>query len=155
MLLQEDMLLTDKLSALAQVTKCHIFNEHMHHAIARVQFFPKRSMCSNWTVHCSVPWQHNLMQVTGLPDGTLIDKVDCSSNCYTRGCHLLCHDDVISTRRVSYILYLTDPDEPWTAEDGGGLELYPLHDDDPGMHFQCMKLCLLLCQLPGASEWRV
>lgn len=29
-------------------------------------------------------------------------------------------------RRVSWIIYLTDPDEPWTAEDGGALELYPL-----------------------------
>ena len=42
------------------------------------------------------------------------------------GCHLLCHDDVIGTRRVSYIIYLTDPDEVWTEEDGGALELYPL-----------------------------
>jgi Rps23 Pro-64 3,4-dihydroxylase Tpa1-like proline 4-hydroxylase len=42
------------------------------------------------------------------------------------GCHLLCHDDVIGTRRVSYIIYLTDPDEEWLKEDGGALELYPL-----------------------------
>jgi 2OG-Fe(II) oxygenase superfamily len=42
------------------------------------------------------------------------------------GCHLLCHDDVIGTRRVSYIIYLTDPDEDWLKEDGGALELYPL-----------------------------
>jgi Rps23 Pro-64 3,4-dihydroxylase Tpa1-like proline 4-hydroxylase len=27
---------------------------------------------------------------------------------------------------VSYIIYLTDPDEEWTEEDGGALELYPL-----------------------------
>ena len=39
---------------------------------------------------------------------------------------MLCHDDVIGTRRVSYIIYLTDPDEVWTEEDGGALELYPL-----------------------------
>eukprot|EP00892_Ulva_mutabilis_P005320 jgi/Ulvmu1/315/UM001_0319.1 len=71
-------------------------------------------------------------QVTGLPAGTLIDKTDCSSNCYAQGCHLLCHDDVISTRRVSYIIYLTDPDDAWKAEDGGALELYPVHaDGDP------------------------
>jgi hypothetical protein len=43
-----------------------------------------------------------------------------------KGGHLLNHDDVISTRAVSFIIYLTDPDEPWTAEDGGALELYPL-----------------------------
>lgn len=39
---------------------------------------------------------------------------------------LLNHDDVIGTRRVSFILYLTDPDHPWQADDGGALELYPV-----------------------------
>jgi len=38
-------------------------------------------------------------------------------------CHLLLHDDVISTRRISWIMYL--PTTPWTAADGGALELYP------------------------------
>lgn len=46
-------------------------------------------------------------------------------NVYTPGCHLLCHDDVIGSRRVSYILYLTDPDSPWKEEWGGALRLYP------------------------------
>ena len=46
-------------------------------------------------------------------------------NVYTPGCHLLCHDDVIGSRRVSYILYLTDPDIPWKKEWGGALRLYP------------------------------
>ena len=67
-----------------------------------------------------------MLQVTGLPEGTLIDKTDCSSNCYMHGGHLICHDDVISTRRVSYIIYLTDPHEEWRPEDGGALELYPV-----------------------------
>ena len=48
-------------------------------------------------------------------------------NVYTPGCHLLCHDDVIGSRRVSYILYLTDPDSPWKEEWGGALRLYPTH----------------------------
>ena len=52
-------------------------------------------------------------------------KTDMAVNVYTPGCHLLCHDDVIGTRRVSYILYLTDPDEPWKDEWGGALRLYP------------------------------
>ncbi|KAJ6263348.1 hypothetical protein Dda_1911 [Drechslerella dactyloides] len=52
-------------------------------------------------------------------------KVDMAINVYTKGCHLLCHDDVIGTRRVSYILYLTDPDDPWQPSWGGGLRLYP------------------------------
>lgn len=53
-------------------------------------------------------------------------KKDMSINDYRQGCHLLNHDDVISTRRVSYILYLPDPDQPWQEEWGGALELYPV-----------------------------
>ena len=52
-------------------------------------------------------------------------KTDMAINVYTHGCHLLCHDDVIGSRRVSYILYLTDPDNPWKKEWGGALRLYP------------------------------
>lgn len=52
-------------------------------------------------------------------------KTDMAVNVYVPGCHLLCHDDVIGTRRVSYILYLTNPDVPWKAEWGGALRLYP------------------------------
>ena len=52
-------------------------------------------------------------------------KTDMAINVYIPGCHLLCHDDVIGSRRVSYILYLTDPDRPWEPEWGGGLRLYP------------------------------
>ena len=54
-------------------------------------------------------------------------KTDMAVNVYTPGCHLLCHDDVIGSRRVSYILYLTDPDQPWRGEWGGALRLYPTH----------------------------
>ncbi|KAI9315085.1 Oxoglutarate and iron-dependent oxygenase degradation C-term-domain-containing protein [Dichotomocladium elegans] len=53
-------------------------------------------------------------------------KADMSINNYKEGCHLLNHDDVIGTRRVSYILYLTDPDERWDPRYGGALELYPV-----------------------------
>lgn len=55
-------------------------------------------------------------------------KTDMAINVYTPGSHLLCHDDVIGTRRVSYILYLTDPDKPWKAEWGGALRLYPTRE---------------------------
>ncbi|KAI8989494.1 Oxoglutarate and iron-dependent oxygenase degradation C-term-domain-containing protein [Pilobolus umbonatus] len=53
-------------------------------------------------------------------------KMDMSINSYQEGCHLLNHDDVIGTRRVSYILYLTEPEEDWDPKDGGALELYPV-----------------------------
>jgi hypothetical protein len=49
-------------------------------------------------------------------------------NVYTPGCYLLCHDDVIGSRKVSYILYLTDPDTPWQPEWGGALRLFPVVD---------------------------
>jgi prolyl 3-hydroxylase /prolyl 3,4-dihydroxylase len=65
-----------------------------------------------------------VQNMTGCVD--LTDRVDFSGNAYTCQCHLMCHDDVISTRCISFIIYLTDPEEPWTAADGGALELYPL-----------------------------
>ncbi|KAJ7223939.1 nuclear protein [Mycena rebaudengoi] len=53
-------------------------------------------------------------------------KQDMSVNSYTRGCHLLNHDDVIGSRRVSYILYMPLPHfQLWQKEWGGALELYP------------------------------
>ncbi|KAI1818463.1 Oxoglutarate and iron-dependent oxygenase degradation C-term-domain-containing protein [Poronia punctata] len=52
-------------------------------------------------------------------------KTDMAINVYTPGCYLLCHDDVIGSRKVSYILYLTDPDIPWKPEWGGALRLFP------------------------------
>ncbi|KAL4426531.1 hypothetical protein ABPG77_008389 [Micractinium sp. CCAP 211/92] len=70
-----------------------------------------------------------ISSITGC--GDLSDQTDCACNVHAAGGHLLCHDDVIGNRRVSYIIYLTDPDQPWTAEDGGALELYPQSKDTP------------------------
>ncbi|KAI5283813.1 hypothetical protein KEM55_001350, partial [Ascosphaera atra] len=65
-----------------------------------------------------------LSEVTG--SGPLSGKkTDMAINVYTGGCHLLCHDDVIGSRRISYILYLTHPDIPWKPEWGGALRLFP------------------------------
>ena len=55
-------------------------------------------------------------------------------NTYKEGCYLLNHDDVIGTRRVSYILYMPLPyGKPWKPEYGGALELYPVVEgtDEP------------------------
>ncbi|KAL4920797.1 Oxoglutarate and iron-dependent oxygenase degradation C-term-domain-containing protein [Aspergillus aurantiobrunneus] len=72
----------------------------------------------------SVRFREFLSSVTG--SGKLSgQKTDMAINVYNEGCHLLCHDDVIGSRRLSYILYLTDPDTPWQAEWGGALRLYP------------------------------
>jgi Rps23 Pro-64 3,4-dihydroxylase Tpa1-like proline 4-hydroxylase len=79
----------------------------------------------------SAEFRRIISAVTGLSD--LSDRVDCAANFYEPGCHLLCHDDGMSTRRVSYIIYLPDPDEEWTALDGGALELYPPMPEFPDM----------------------
>jgi Rps23 Pro-64 3,4-dihydroxylase Tpa1-like proline 4-hydroxylase len=60
--------------------------------------------------------------ITNLPQGTLTEQIDSAANCHAPGCHLLCHDDVIGTRKISYIIYLTEKE--WTREEGGCLELY-------------------------------
>ncbi|SCV01588.1 LAMI_0G12420g1_1 [Lachancea mirantina] len=52
-------------------------------------------------------------------------KMDMSINTYTKGCHLLTHDDVIGSRRVSFILYLPEPGKTWKEHYGGGLRLFP------------------------------
>lgn len=62
--------------------------------------------------------------ITGLPTNTLTNQVDCAANCHTNGCHLLCHDDVINTRCISYVIYLTESEYEWNDEYGGRLELY-------------------------------
>jgi Rps23 Pro-64 3,4-dihydroxylase Tpa1-like proline 4-hydroxylase len=67
-------------------------------------------------------WRRWMEGMLDLEPNTLTGQVDCACNCHSTGCHLLCHDDVIGTRKVSYILYLTDED--WKEEDGGHLELY-------------------------------
>lgn len=67
--------------------------------------------------------------------GELSERTDCSCNVYAQGGHLLCHDDVIGKRRVSWIVYLTDPEDPWVEADGGALELYPLAAG------QCVEVC--------------
>lgn len=50
-------------------------------------------------------------------------KTDLSIQLYTKGCHLLTHDDVIGSRRVSFILYMPDPDAHWKQHYGGSLQL--------------------------------
>ena len=56
----------------------------------------------------------------------LVCSTSVYSSRYARGGHLLCHDDVIGSRCVSYILYLSRPGKKWRPEMGGALELYPL-----------------------------
>ena len=61
-------------------------------------------------------------------------KQDMSVNTYRKGCHLLNHDDVIGTRRVSYVLYMPLPYyQLWQREWGGALELYPVRERADGV----------------------
>ncbi|KAL8290631.1 hypothetical protein RQP46_002889 [Phenoliferia psychrophenolica] len=58
-------------------------------------------------------------------------KFDMACNLYEEGCYLLTHDDVIGTRRISFILYLPCEEPEWQPEWGGALELYPIAPIDP------------------------
>ncbi|KAK4706047.1 prolyl 3-hydroxylase /prolyl 3,4-dihydroxylase, partial [Phenoliferia sp. Uapishka_3] len=58
-------------------------------------------------------------------------KSDMACNLYEEGCYLLTHDDVIGTRRISFILYLPCEEPQWQPEWGGALELYPIAPADP------------------------
>lgn len=72
-----------------------------------------------------------IQRVTGC--APLTEQTDCSCNVYKRGGHLLCHDDVIGTRCVSYIIYLSRPNKKWHPKYGGALELYPLAAEESGV----------------------
>lgn len=74
----------------------------------------------------SKPFREHLEYVTG--SGALSGtKQDLAINVYQQGCHLLNHDDVIGSRRISYILYLPNPDEKWEyPKNGGALRLFPI-----------------------------
>ena len=75
----------------------------------------------------SEPFRAFVRGVTGC--APLTSQQDCSCNVYKRGGHLLCHDDVIGTRCVSYILYLSRPGKQWHPQLGGALELYAVDID--------------------------
>ncbi|KAI5965931.1 NUA3 [Candida pseudojiufengensis] len=65
-------------------------------------------------------------------------KTDMSINTYTKGCHLLTHDDVIGSRRVSFILYLPEPDKVWKPQYGGALRLFPaIVPNVPQTDYEC------------------
>lgn len=74
----------------------------------------------------SAEFRDVVSRITGCTD--LTDRVDFSANVYANSCHLMCHDDVIGTRRVSFVIYLTDPDDPWVVTDGGAFEMFPLEE---------------------------
>ncbi|EDQ90687.1 uncharacterized protein MONBRDRAFT_16204, partial [Monosiga brevicollis MX1] len=70
----------------------------------------------------SGPFRRMISRIAGC--GELTDRVDMAASAYAEGCHLLCHDDVIGSRAVSFIIYFSAED--WTEKDGGALELFPL-----------------------------
>lgn len=53
----------------------------------------------------SPAFREMVQTMTGCPP--LTDRTDCAASIYPRSGHLLCHDDVIGTRCISYIIYLT------------------------------------------------
>ena len=76
-----------------------------------------------WAIREALNGREFKAQIESITGCTLSEQIDMAGNVYSRGCNLRCHDDCISTRAVSYILYLSD--EPWdVGMDGGALELY-------------------------------
>jgi len=63
---------------------------------SRPPLMPSLTRTSTAPAHCPPPGC-----------GELSDQTDCACNIHPFGGHLLCHDDVIGNRRVSYIIYLT------------------------------------------------
>lgn len=81
---------------------------------------------------CSQPFIELLSKMTGIKLTT--SKLDIAGQMYSRGHHLLCHDDDIMesnglTRRLAFILYLVSED--WSAgEDGGTLDIIKADSND-------------------------
>ncbi|KAK4046733.1 putative component of NuA3 histone acetyltransferase complex [Microbotryomycetes sp. JL201] len=73
----------------------------------------------------SIEFRQFLQKVTGCGPLSGV-KTDMSCAEYSQGCYLLNHDDVIGTRRISFILYLPLDEPAWKPEWGGALELYPV-----------------------------
>ena len=93
----------------------------------------------------SEPFRAFVRSVTGC--APLTAQTDCSCNQYRRGGHLLCHDDVIGTRCVSYILYLSRPGRPWVPRLGGALELYAT-DEAAGAGCPATAPCAIVNSAP-------
>ncbi|PIA18682.1 hypothetical protein COEREDRAFT_70042 [Coemansia reversa NRRL 1564] len=89
-------------------------------------------------------------------------RTDMSASRFDLGDHLLLHDDVIGDRRVSFIIYLADPDTEWSDTQGGRLELYPRVPGSwdpaarPTAHISpCWNQIVLFTVLPGQSHHAV
>ncbi|KAK2151561.1 hypothetical protein LSH36_359g03003 [Paralvinella palmiformis] len=63
-----------------------------------------------------------LTDVTGF---AFTDQIDLTGSRYDYTDVLLCHDDELDTRRIAFILYLVPP---WSAEDGGMLDLFDMDE---------------------------
>ena len=73
------------------------------------------------------PFRAFLERATGCGAGSLLPVVDMAGQIYSRGDHLLCHDDSLEGRRFAFILYLVPQSPPWSAKrDGGALQLLPV-----------------------------
>ena len=60
------------------------------------------------------------------------DKMDLSANVYAKGGHLLCHDDVIGSRLVSFVLRVRRAERPRTSRDAAAAARrgYSVGDDE-------------------------
>ncbi|TDL29637.1 hypothetical protein BD410DRAFT_736691 [Rickenella mellea] len=135
-LFQDDLLTKVKDECIAELSftekETDIYKVHQTGDLASLSYLPESELSRLKSIHTlrdalySKTFRNFVRNVTGCRalSGT---KTDMSVNTYRQGCHLLNHDDVIGTRRVSYILYMPlPPSQEWQREWGGALELYPV-----------------------------
>lgn len=90
-----------------------------------------------FTTLYSTEFMQSLYKLTGIKLDPYNSTVSCSANVYSDTHHLLCHDDQLQSRRIAYIIYMIDSSLPWTAQQGGTLDLYDIDaDGNPNMIVQ-------------------
>ena len=52
----------------------------------------------------------------------MTSRVDMAAIIYKDSGYFIMHDDCMSTRALSFVIYFSDPDRPWQPADGGELE---------------------------------
>lgn len=117
-----------------------LFQLHQTGDLANLDGFAEElpALCELREALYSRSFRQAVEEATGC--GKLSDQIDLSSNIYAHGSHLLCHDDVIGNRRVSFIIYLTDPDSEWKEEDGGTLELFDVNNSGECEDIPCKTI---------------
>ena len=117
---------TNKMPSVLQLRNL-LYSIEFRHFMEDMNQLPRNTLIHNTTTATTTSISRNSSTIDD-DSKSQQQQIDCACNCHMTTCHLLCHDDVIGTRKISYILYLTEPDTIWTQSDGGALELYDSYE---------------------------